>query len=882
MVCGGQTNLGRFNHTRTSDDKQRRCVQAIVRILLLVGLIGCGKPLTDATRLSTNEPKSTRPAEPSKGWSHQSDRTGYDRTFAIIIGVDDYSAKESDLEPLQFAVNDAREVRDLLRDEFGYAEERIRYLTEKDATRDAIRDAFEKWLPNQKVQPDDAVLVFFSGHGLIDKKQQGYLAAVDSRRDDLERTCVAASWLRDELGALACRHKLVILDSCYSGSLFQDKSLPMANAQAISTTSSEGSAQQRGSGKTSGADNLAYYLAAPAFLGMSAGRYTPVADGLGEQRHSVFTSALLKVLRERADSPREDHVFTFRQAASQIESRVANAIQSRQIPDWGRLGPGDGDFLFRPTVKRMTPREVSEKRRLISRWQQYAKDINLSQEAWDKYDFPLAIELLERHAPTDALEDLRGFEWHYLWRLYHSDPSTLRWHQNVGSVVFSPNGKYLATGGRTVKVWNSGTGAELLTLAGHHGAVADVSFSLDSRTIASLSVGDMTLRLWDVEAGHMLTEIKGHWPHIIPSLGFPLALRFRGDGTLVSLIWGGLRGSQFGSSSWLDVRRWAPDDGRLLTSHTFECDFVNGRVAFSPDGTTIATEVHSGELGSHKIGKPKFADTLLQRVIKNNGTKTIALIDINTGHTSSLATNLLHNFGTLYDMAFSSDGRFLACAGNRGIEVWDVPLRHLHTEITRDDPRNASNRIKLAFSHDPTQLAIHRDDKLSFVDHSNGNIISTCTAASGAMRALSPDGSKLAIDGRGNTIRIIASNCSDSQQVEALILTQERPVAWVGFAQNGQTVAAANGKTLVLGHSNSGKVQTVFNGDAGDVSSVAVSPDGETWATVTQPVGPNAGPIELNLWNSVTGQRRSVPVAYKGTVRNGTVVFTLTCSRRGG
>src|SRR5262245_16767316 len=37
-------------------------------------------------------------------------------------------------------------------------------------------------------------------------------------------------------------------------------------------------------------------------------------------------------------------------------------------------------------------------------------------------------DLLLRHKPKDNEEDLRGFEWHYLWRLSHSERFTLRDH----------------------------------------------------------------------------------------------------------------------------------------------------------------------------------------------------------------------------------------------------------------------------------------------------------------------------------------------------------------------------------------------------------------------------------------------------------------------
>ncbi|MCA9128932.1 MAG: CHAT domain-containing protein [Planctomycetales bacterium] len=297
--------------------------------------------------------------------------TNYRRSWAVIIGIDKYPGGQSGLQPLEFAVNDAIEVRNVLRDEFGYTKECVYLLTDSDATAVGIQDAFA-WLAKQDLTEQDGVIVFFSGHGLIDDASDaGYLAAVDSIASDAEHTCIPAAWVKDQLSALPCRHKLVILDSCYSGSLFQDvlSSRRLGNdlvGDARASASEFVEAGTRGGVSFSlppsrfMTDNLSYYLQQPAFYGISAGRFTPVADGLGQDRHSIFSSSLLQVLRERANSLRPDHTFTFRQLAAQVETRVANALGSRQIPQWGQLAAGDGDFVFRPTVIRVTPRERAQ------------------------------------------------------------------------------------------------------------------------------------------------------------------------------------------------------------------------------------------------------------------------------------------------------------------------------------------------------------------------------------------------------------------------------------------------------------------------------------------------------------------------------------------
>jgi hypothetical protein len=76
---------------------------------------------------------------------------------------------------------------------------------------------------------------------------------------------------------------------------------------------------------------------------------------------------------------------------------------------------------------------------------------------------------------------------------------TLKGHAGkVYSVAFSPDGSRLASASwdGTVKVWDSVTGQETLTLKGHAGKVYSVAFSPDGARIASAS-GDATVKVWD-------------------------------------------------------------------------------------------------------------------------------------------------------------------------------------------------------------------------------------------------------------------------------------------------------------------------------------------------------------------------------------------------
>jgi WD40 repeat protein/serine/threonine protein kinase len=307
------------------------------------------------------------------------------------------------------------------------------------------------------------------------------------------------------------------------------------------------------------------------------------------------------------------------------ERRVAQeqrkiAVEQRQFADEKRREADD---------------QARELRRLL-----YVADMNKAFHAIKEGNLGLATSLIRSYFHQPDGEDLRGWEWRYLWQL--CQPSEHKILANTGQPVncgvFSPDGRLIATAGsdQMLRVLEVASGRPVTNLGGFD-AVIDyhaLRFSGDGRLLAAK--GNHTIRVWNTET----------WQEV------------------------------FGNTNGLS--RWNDTDS----------------VLFSPDGKKLVTRMQAPP-GRKRVG---FWDTQSGQLLTNldrlddqvgtvmayssNG-KLLALADNNEirvldASSLNVMTNLVHTntFGWEYSfrvmsLAFSGD---LMAAGYRlgEIRIWDT------------------------------------------------------------------------------------------------------------------------------------------------------------------------------------------------------------------
>ena len=245
--------------------------------------------------------------------------------YALIIGNNQYD--DPKLAQLKTPAADSQALAKVLADKSIGSFDQVTPLINKNESE--IRRAISGFLTNKK--PDDLVLVYFSGHGVLDDRGRLFLSLKDTETTLLKATAIPSTFISDEMDSCRSRRQILILDCCHSGAFARGTK---GEQKAVTEATFEGS----GYGRVvmTASDSTQYALEGDQVI-----RQTDL---------SLFTHFLLEGLKTgEADTDHDGHIsldewydYTYAKVVSETP---------RQIPHrWSYNQQGDLIIARNPNI----------------------------------------------------------------------------------------------------------------------------------------------------------------------------------------------------------------------------------------------------------------------------------------------------------------------------------------------------------------------------------------------------------------------------------------------------------------------------------------------------------------------------------------------------
>jgi hypothetical protein len=239
---------------------------------------------------------------------------------ALLIGNDDYQQHDD----LTTAGHDITTLGHLLKESYNFDTQILH-----NASRYEIISALDQLRSTLKAS--DNLLIYFSGHGVIDNEDTGYWLPVDAKENE-RNTWIENKAITNLVDAIAAKHVLLVSDSIYSGTLSRSSIARPLPQQAT--------AQKRRWLQAVSKSRVRTVL--------SSGSTMPQSKFSGNADHSVFANALINSLK---DNKNILEAYSLYLDVQQEMSNDAGSTDDSQSPYYSPLkhaGHEAGEFLFVP------------------------------------------------------------------------------------------------------------------------------------------------------------------------------------------------------------------------------------------------------------------------------------------------------------------------------------------------------------------------------------------------------------------------------------------------------------------------------------------------------------------------------------------------------
>jgi WD40 repeat protein len=552
--------------------------------------------------------------------------------------------------------------------------------------------------------------------------------------------------------------------------------------------------------------------------------------------------------------------------------------------------------------RRQVAQETANRLMMIS----YGSQIKQAQEAWEEANIGRVEELLSLYMPKEGEEDIRGFEWDYLWQSSHQAIQSLKLEHEVVALQITPDGKRIAIGQMLrpmegeksrykiaiLPLEQAGTGVSFETQA--RGIFKNMVFSGDARKVLVDSDENMA-RLLDASSGELLAVFKGRdHPLSAISISSDGQRVVTGDlggrlqfGELVQEPKGGEWGNKQQRITWVDLSR----DGRLVasvaeTNMVKIWDYSTGRemaplqakesvftaAAFFPNNSGLLTATKDGAIHvwdlRARVMTAKLtghAGPITAIAFSPDGAKLATGSDDRTVRLWDLAAwrelvSIKGHGSSISAISWSSDGKRLATgSADRWVKLWDVE-KMIKGGIAVQGARVASYWAS-AFSGDGQTLAVAKtsDGKVKILRVPSGEELSTLDESANDLlfAVFSPDAEMVATCGIGSSVRI--SDVRSGKRISSMDAQAEN-VYTAAFSADGKQIAFLyDDRRLKSWDTTTGQELFSFDGGVELSFRLTFSPDGTSLAAACS----NGDVI---LWDLKTRQQM-VFKGHEGTVR---------------